>query len=56
MEWPCQKIGSTGVTELNTVMGIVINLRDISGAELVEFGEKMNMGLEEIKRLRFLSW
>lgn len=29
-------------------MGMVIHLRDISGAELGELDKKLNMGLEEI--------
>ena len=32
----------------------MINLRDLSGAELGELGEKLNTGLEEITRLRFV--
>lgn len=34
--------------ELNLPVGVVINLRDISGADLGELDEKLNMGLEEI--------
>lgn len=34
--------------ELNLLMGVMINLRDISGADLGELDEKLNMGLEEI--------
>lgn len=38
-------------------MGMVINLRGVSGAELAEFGVMLNIGLEKtIKRLRFSSW